>query len=708
MRRRRFLQSVTIPGLLPEIAAAQTSASAHTSSRVLLPEGGVKPLTMGIDHVLTELGDALSWRKAPSSVVELEQSKRDVRGTLLTSLGLNPFPERTPLNARVVGRLKRPGYSIDKVVFESRPGFFVTSNVYLPDGIRQLAPAIVCPTGHWMKTGKEDPTHVQPRCIGLVKRGYVVLAYDPIGQGERLVPGNHHSLGFTSFLFGGCNMGWMVWDSVRAIDYLLTRPDVDPARIGITGASGGGANTFYSTAIDERIRAAVPVVFVCTYLEWFRYGGDNCICDHLPGFMARFEEFEIFSLIAPRPMLILNSYPDDGYPVSGARITFAAAKKIYGILGSVEHVDYRELQTPHGYLRPQREAMYGWFDHYLKGNASREAQTEEAIEVEPVKSKALHCFASGSAPGKTMVDFNRDAYEAIRSASSSLSRAALREKLLATFGGFPEKTPLYAHSRRRPGTAASEPASVIVRSETGIALPAFLFPPLVPPRDAVVVYLHPQGKQAAFDDPVAHSLRAAGFHVFAVDLRGLGETGRRPGTRGYPHEFQCCTNTAGQGKPIIGQRVWDVIRALDYLETDAVTRKLRVLAYGTGVCANVALLAAAMDERIKAVAAAGALLSYRPAIQEVQDTVELYNTDASELVTASARIHYSLYIPSILKIADLPDILSLISPRRILAVNPLKADNFAEIRKRLPGVSIREDLAPAQVAHEVAQWLTAS
>jgi cephalosporin-C deacetylase-like acetyl esterase len=708
MRRRKFLQSVTIPALLPEIAAAQTGAPAHASSRVLLPEGGVKPLTMGIDHVLTELGDALSCRKAPSSVAELEQSKHSVREALLTSFGLNPFPEKTPLNAKVMGRLKRPGYSIEKVVFESRPGFFVTSNIYVPDGIGQPSPAIVCPTGHWLKTGKEDPTHVQPRCIGLAKRGYVVLAYDPIGQGERLAPGNHHSLGFSSFLFGGCNMGWMVWDSMRAIDYLLTRPDVDPARIGITGASGGGANTFYSTAVDERIRAAVPVVFVCTYLEWFRYGGDNCICDHLPGFMARFEEFEIFSLIAPRPMLILNSYPDDGYPVSGARITFAAAKKIYGILDGAEHVDYRELQTPHGYLRPEREAMYGWFDHYLKGNASREPQTEEAIEVEPVKTKALHCFASGSVAGRAMVDFNRDAYEAIRSRSSTLSKPALREKVLAAFGGFPERPPLYAHSRRRSGTAASEPAEVMLRSETGIALPAFLFAPLAPPRDAVVVYLHPQGKQAAFDDQVAGSLRTGGFHVFAVDLRGMGETGRRPGTRGYPHEFQCCTNTAGQGRPIIGQRVWDVIRTLDYLEADAVTRKLRVMAYGTGVCANVALFAAAVDERVKAVAAAGALLSYRPAIQEVHDTVELYNTDTSELVTASARIHYSLYIPSILIIADLPDIHSLITPRPILAVNPLKPDNFAEVRRRLPGVTIREGLGGAQVAHEVAQWLMAS
>src|SRR5689334_3125928 len=114
MRRRKFLQSVTIPALLPQIAVAQAGAPAHPG--VLLLDGGVKPLTMGIDHVLTELGDALSYRKPPSSLAELEQSKRSVREALLTSLGLNPFPEKTPLNANVMGRLKRPGYSIEKVV----------------------------------------------------------------------------------------------------------------------------------------------------------------------------------------------------------------------------------------------------------------------------------------------------------------------------------------------------------------------------------------------------------------------------------------------------------------------------------------------------------------------------------------------------------------------------------------------------------------
>ena len=705
MKRRSFLQSVAVPSLLPEIAAAQTSARIQSPAKALLPGGGVKPLTMALDHVLTEIGDALACRRPPSSIPELELAKKSVREALLTSLGLNPFPPRTPLNEKVVGRLKRPGYSIEKVIFESRPGFFIPANIYVPEEIQAPVPAVLCPNGHWMRTGKEDPVNIQPRCISLAKRGYIALAYDPIGQGERLVPGNHHSLGFTSFLFGACNMGWMVWDSMRALDYLLTRRDVDPERIGISGASGGGANTFYSAAVDERIRAAVPVVFVCTYLEWFRYGGDNCICDHLPGFMARFEEYEICSLIAPRPMLILNSYPDDAYPVSGARITFAAAKQIYGLLGAAEDVDYRELQTPHGYLRPEREAAHGWFDHYLKGSGNREPSKEDAIEIEPKNSKALHCFVNGPLEqSKTMVEFNREAYEALRSRSVSLPKPELRAKIVAAFG-FPERTPLYAHSRRPSGNI-SDPKPVVLRSETGIAVPAFLFSPQAPHRNTVVIFLHPRGKQAGFDDPVARALVAAGFQVFAEDLRGLGETGRRPGMHGYPDEFQCCTDTVGQGKPIIGQRVWDVVRTLDHLEADVEMKQHRPLVYGEGVCANVALFAAAVDERIKAVASVGGLLSYRPAIHEVHDTVELYNTETSELVTANARIHYSLYIPGILNIADLPDIHQLIPPCKILAINPLKPDNFDEIRAKIPDIVIRENVPSAQTPHEITEWFS--
>src|SRR5262245_2292647 len=439
MNRRHFLHSIAMasPAMTGMSLSVEKDDKPSSDQKPLLPHRGVKPLTMALDHILTQLGDSLIRRKPPENLLELKERTAEVRQALLESLGLNPLPPRTPLNAQLMGRSQRAGYSIEKLIFESRPNFFVPANVYVPEEIQGRVPAIVSPNGHWMATGKEDPINVQPRCIGLVKRGYVVLAYDPIGQGERRVPGNHHSLGFTSFPLGSCNMGWMVWDSMRAVDYLLTRPDVDGERIGITGASGGGANSFDAAAVDERLRASVVVVFACTFLEWFRYGGDNCICDHLPEFMGHFEEFEIFSMLAPRPVLLLNSIPDDGYPVSGARVSFQAAQQIYRLAGASGQIDYRELPTPHGYLQPEREAMYGWFDHYLQGSGSGAAEKEETCEPEPVGSEALQCFKDHlPTNAKTMIAFNRETYESLRP-QSGRATPELRQKLIEMLGGFP-------------------------------------------------------------------------------------------------------------------------------------------------------------------------------------------------------------------------------------------------------------------------------
>ncbi|HJY81070.1 MAG TPA: acetylxylan esterase, partial [Candidatus Binatia bacterium] len=516
---------------------------------------------------------------------------------------------------------------------------------------------------------------------------------------------NHHSLGFTSFPLGSCNMGWMVWDSMRAVDYLLTRPDVDGERIGITGASGGGANSFYAAAVDERLRASVVVVFACTFLEWFRYGGDNCICDHLPEFMGHFEEFEIFSMLAPRPVLLLNSIPDDGYPVSGARVSFQAAQQIYRLAGASGQIDYRELPTPHGYLQPEREAMYGWFDHYLQGSGSGAAEKEETCEPEPVGSEALQCFKDHlPTNAKTMIAFNRETYESLRP-QSGRATPELRQKLIEMLGGFPEKTPLYGIDRTSSKAGVSEPRSLVFRSETGIALPAFLLLSHANKAKGTVIYMHPQGKEWVLGNQLSTILLQSGLHVLAVDVRGLGETGRYAGERGYPDEFQCCTDSAALGKPILQQRVWDVIRTLDYLEEIPLTRGLRVLAYGEGVCGNITLFAAALDQRIAAVATTEALLSYRPAMQEIHDKVELYNAETSELVTAEARIHYSLYVPGILKVSDLPEIYDLISPRKILAANPLTPEDFADIRNRIPGLAIFQKLTEPQLSREVAHWL---
>jgi len=241
-----------------------------------------------------------------------------LRRRLLRALGLYPAPLRTPLNVRRLGATDRGSYTVEKLVFESRPGFLVTANVYVPKGSGPpKRAAVLCPCGHWANAKAQ--AQVQARCIGLAKLGFVVLTYDPFGQGERRVEGNGHHEYFKSVLVGRNNMTYMIWDSIRALDYLAGRPDVDPSRIGATGASGGGLNTFYLAAVDERVRVACPVVFVSRLREFLETRIRHCPCSHVNGLASFADEGTVLGLTAPRPVLLLTASDDPMFTPAGAR-----------------------------------------------------------------------------------------------------------------------------------------------------------------------------------------------------------------------------------------------------------------------------------------------------------------------------------------------------------------------------------------------------
>ncbi len=324
----------------------------------------------------------------------------DLRTRLRGALGLEPWPPRTPLNVALLGSVERDGYRVERLTFESRPGFLVTANVYVPrggSGAAPRVPAVLCPAGHW-QYAKAQP-QVQARCIGLAKLGFVALTYDPFGQGERDVPGNGHAEYFRSVLVGRNNMSYMVWDTVRALDYLLTRDDVDPARIGCTGASGGGLNTFYAAAIDERITAACPVVFVSRLREFLETGIDHCPCSHVNGLASFADEGTVLALTAPRPVLLITAADDPMFTPKGAREAMAQALVTYrAFFGAAERIEVREFPGGHDYSRPMREAMYGWARRYLRGEGDGSAFPEPAMTLEPVDSPALRCFPDGKVP----------------------------------------------------------------------------------------------------------------------------------------------------------------------------------------------------------------------------------------------------------------------------------------------------------------------
>src|SRR5574341_1049101 len=186
--------------------------------------------------------------------------------------------------------------------------------------------------------------------------------------------------GYALFPVGETITGWLVWDSMRAIDYLCSLEEVDPSRIGVTGNSGGGLNTLYTAALDSRVRAAVISGFIYEFHDWMKYAGSHCTCTQLPGLYRAMEWFEIAGLIAPRPLLMLHGERDDIFPLSGARRSGRAVDALYALLGWKELARLDVVPgEPHAYSRPFRERMYGWMARHLLGQGRGDPLAEGTI-----------------------------------------------------------------------------------------------------------------------------------------------------------------------------------------------------------------------------------------------------------------------------------------------------------------------------------------
>ncbi len=318
-----------------------------------------------------------------------------LRARAARALGLDPLPPRTPLHPRVVGRLARDGYTIEKVLIESRPGIHVPCNVYLPSPLPAgKIPAVLCPVGHW-RGAKAEP-RVQARGIGLARLGFAALIYDPMGQGERWDRGNRHTLGLVSPLVGWCNMTCMVWDSVRALDYLASRPEVDPERLGVTGCSGGGLNTLYLSVVDGRLRAAAPVCYVATFSSFLATGIYHCPCSHVPG-MASFTGMgRLAGLFAPKPQLLIGGAKDPMFTEAGLRAAFLQAESAYSAAGAPGALGIFVDDCAHDYTQNMRERMYAFMARALQGRNPGNRIPEKTWK--PEKPETLSCFPRGRLP----------------------------------------------------------------------------------------------------------------------------------------------------------------------------------------------------------------------------------------------------------------------------------------------------------------------
>lgn len=665
------------------------------------------------------------------SEVEFRNWQQANRQRFLELIGGLPT-ERTPLKARVVGELVREGYVVRKIIFESLPEFYVTANLYVPTRGKAPYPAVLSPIGH-SRNGKAYANY-QQLFIGLAKQGYVVLTWDPLGQGERLqywdvfkqrrsFESNQHTMaGLQEYLLGHNLARYFIWDGIRALDYLTSLPEVDPSRIGCTGNSGGGTLTTYISMLDPRIKVSSIVTFITSLSKKIEARDLDAESDpeqDIEGLLAAgIDHTEMIGMIAPRPVLI-GAATRDFFPIEGTRQTFSEVQSLYNMLGVPERVKMVEFDHRHMYSQPLREATTAWFDRWLRGREGEIHEPPIAVESDAT----LECTPSGqvvtSLGGQRIMDFNR------RETDRLVTNLAALRLDRAFYRGLPEKVrarlvlpqTAIAPRARKVGERESSGLHIeklLIETEPGIEVPTRLISlPRHAGRLPTVVYLRDrlgdQDRASVFE-----SVARQGRLIAVADVRGFGETWsprtvNEPTARYFdPHNGVDADFTYASfflDRPLLGMRVWDALNVVHYLLSRPDVDAGRITVVGRGWASVIVLFTAALDPQISAVGLEGTPASY-----ELVARAELYNFPAS------------LLLPGALQDFDLPDLVASLAPRPLILLDPIdplsrklprveQKTIFQSVfdqynrAKAINALSIRTVPLEADVPQELTQWI---
>jgi len=499
-------------------------------------------------------------------------------------LGLDPLPPRTPLKAEVTGVIKRDGYRIEKIVFESRPNFPVTGHLYVPDGPPGTKyPVILNPHGHWEQ--KKMQPAVQSRLIAQALAGYVAFIIDSPGWSfegssliERRSAGCHWDF---PLIEGSANTTAVyVWDQMRALDYLATRPEADMSRVGLTGASGGGLAAMYEYAADERITCAVLVV----YPSSLEINPDNgCACNHVPGVLQIGDRSDIIAARAPAPVFVIGARQDGEFPPAGTQLTGEKLKKIWGLYGAGDSTGWQIFEGPHDYNKLMRERAMGFFDKFLKGKGDGSPVPEPALKTEDPSDSQFLAQPQVPKGSKTMRDIARENL----AAASPVSFA----EVVRLNGGIPKRVSLNFKVISTEGRKSA----VTFQSEAGLTIPGLLWLPEGTPKGAVVL-VSEGGKIAAAKEFDVPALLTAGCACLAIDTRGTGEL------QGLDIRLMTYLGTA----PAFAMAI-DAVAAVEAMRK--YSQKVAVMGAGLGG-AQVPMFTALMDPSIAYVAGLQGIKSY--------------------------------------------------------------------------------------------------
>ncbi len=547
------MKGVLILGLCAACAAWAAAADAPPAEafRVLPPAVKDGPVITPYLQYQTEMAwEQDGQRRIAWEGIRTEQDllavQRQLEQHLLAMLGGLPS-ERTPLHPRITGKIQMDGFRIEKLIFESLPGVYVSALVYVPEEGNKTHPAILVPAGH-AANGK---IHYQALCQRLVQRGYVVISWDPVGQGERsqfwdaragksrynLICAEHAVLGNLAYLVGTNLARWEIWDGIRAVDYLLTRPEVDPERINITGTSGGGFQAAHIAALDRRIKVAAPSCYITAlpmriYNRIFKDPDSDPEQDLYGMISSHVDHAGLLLMMYPRPVFVAAAVLDF-FPIEGTHKTVREVTEFYSKFHHADRVGIAEGYHAHEYSVENQEAAMDFLDHF-NGLPARQG----LAPVKELDEKMLLCTRTGQVmldfkDARSLMDVIREYYTQHKNVPAKTLKQLYYSELyprinswsVAEFQGeIPGREEIRWEAR---GSSQFEGVTIekyVLHHSRYLELPLLYFHKSDGGQRPVLFWLGENGKATAQDWPSLVKYMAAGYDVVSVDPRGMGET----------------------------------------------------------------------------------------------------------------------------------------------------------------------------------------
>jgi dienelactone hydrolase len=588
---------------------------------------------------------------ALANVGEWRERSQDIRRQVLVSCGLWPMPPRSPLNPVVSVRMERDGYSVEKVYFQTYPGFYLAGNLYRPLGKGNGPfPAILSPHGHWQKGRLQDDQNVSVpgRCINFAKQGMIAFSYDMIGYNDTLLVPKHDQFPRDPEyqLWNLSLMGLQTWNSIRALDFLVSLPGVDARRIACTGESGGGTQTFMVSSADDRVSVSAPVVMVSHSMQ----GG--CLCENAPGLRVEYSNMEISAAAAPRPQIIVGASGD--WTKTTMTIEGPSISKVYRMLGKPHQFSYALFSFNHNYNQTSREAVYLWFNRWLLKHPDPGSVKELSYVKEPDES--LRVWPDGHLPNDAL-DASRllAAMEADclkqwhalcpRDPASCRDFKDLMKPAWKTLLQlrWPEQNALWMDAPTESAPLPQESRLFYFGAQgVGNRLPASLWIPGRNPRNTIVVLVDPAGQKAFLDaagkpQGLADTFLTQRYQVLLLDVFQTGalyDEGAAAKRNYWTNLFTTYNRTDAQ------ERVQDLVTACQLARLKLQAR--RVVLCGTGKAGLWALLAAP---------AANAVIADAAQV-DVSDTAALLDRD--------------LFMPGLRRYGGIEGLASVAAPNPLL------------------------------------------